>query len=200
MTKGTTLDAGAVCSAALDAGERVRITNVPGDQVIDTWAFASADEFMSMEHSRAWWLRLRPEIGSVFITNRHNEILRLVADTSAGEHDTLIAACNPDRYRVLGAEPGHANCQDNLHRELAVHGIATAVTPCPLNLFMNIPSEGENGLRREPPTKTPGAFVELVAVMPARVIFSACPMDLLPINGEDGPKAGVVIGKIPPRA
>ncbi|MEL6288975.1 MAG: urea carboxylase-associated family protein [Pseudomonadota bacterium] len=194
-----TLAAGGVCSVALQSGERVRITNAPGDQVIDTWAFAIDDpsQYMSMEHCRAWWLKLRPQVGDVFVTNRHNEILRLEHDTSPGEHDTLIAACNPDRYRVLGATRDHANCEANLHGELARHGLDTPVTPCPLNLFMNIPSHGSNGLSREAPTRVPGATVELSALRPVRVIFSACPMDMLPINGADGPKDGVEIARLP---
>ncbi|MEL7542874.1 MAG: urea carboxylase-associated family protein [Pseudomonadota bacterium] len=208
-----TLEAGGVCSIALEPGERVRIINVPGDQVIDTWAFATeafateaiatgADagdtpiEHMSMEHSRAWWLKLRPTVGDVLVTNRHNALLRLEADTSPGIHDTLIAACNPDRYRVLGAGDDHANCENNLHSELARHGIATDVTPCPLNLFMNIPSRGENGLAREAPEKSPNCYVEFSALQPARVVFSACPMDVLPINGTDGPKDGVRIERV----
>ncbi len=187
------LEAGNVCSVRLAVGETVRITNGPGDQVIDTWAFNANDptEFMGMEHCRAWWLKLRPEVGDSFVTNRHNPLLKMVADTSAGEHDTVIACCNPDRYRVLGAEEGHANCQENLHRELSEQGMASAVTPCPLNLWMNIPSVGSNGLGREVPTKKPGSYVELEALAPALVVFSACPMDLLPINGVDGPKDGV---------
>jgi uncharacterized protein YcgI (DUF1989 family) len=117
----------------------------------------------------------------------------MVADTSAGEHDTLIAGCNPDRYRVLGAPDGHANCQENLHNELVAQGIKSAVTPCPLNLWMNIPSVGTNGLGRNVPTRIPGGYVELQAIAPALVVFSACPMDVLPINGSDGPKDGVVV-------
>ena len=198
MTDAIALKAGGACSMRLEQGETVRITNVPGDQVVDSWAFAADDpaEFMSMEHCRAWWLHLRPRIGDVFVTNRHNEMLRLTADTSAGEHDTLIAACNPDRYRALGAAPGHANCQENLHGALTALGIASPVTPCPLNLFMNIPSEGSNGLRREPATKRPGCRVELKAIRPAILVFSACPMDVLPISGHDGPKDGVTVEKI----
>jgi len=189
------LKAAGVCSVRLEAGQTVRITNGPGDQVVDTWAFSLDDprEFMGMEHCRAWWLKLRPEVGDVFVTNRHNPLLKMVADTSAGEHDTVIACCNPDRYRVLGAPEGHANCQENLHAELAAQGMASAVTPCPLNLWMNIPSVGANGLGREMPTPIPGSYVELEAVKPALVVFSACPMDVLPINGADGPKDGVTV-------
>ena len=58
---------------------------------------------------------------------------------------------------------------------------------------MNIPSVGANGLGREMPTRIAASYVELEAVMPALVVFSACPMDVLPINGEGGPKDGVVV-------
>src|SRR4051812_41872686 len=46
----------------LRAGETIRIINTHGTQVCDTWAFHAAhlNEFMSMEHVRAWIDRTIP--------------------------------------------------------------------------------------------------------------------------------------------
>jgi len=46
-------------------GQKVRVVNTHGEQVVDTWAFARHDlrEFMSMEHTRATLTKMRPEVG-----------------------------------------------------------------------------------------------------------------------------------------
>ena len=43
-------------------GQQIRVTNTHGEQVVDTWAFNATElmEFMSMEHSRAYFMRLVP--------------------------------------------------------------------------------------------------------------------------------------------
>src|SRR3981189_1457264 len=105
-------------------GEKARVVNTKGQQVVDTWAFNTADlsEFMSMEHSRVAMGRIIPGVGDALVTNRRRPILTLVEDNSGGIHDTLFAACDRWRYELLGSEGYHDNCTDNLAaamRELA---------------------------------------------------------------------------------
>ena len=49
-------------AAFVEKGQRIRVINTHGEQVVDTWAFNRADlrEFMSMEHTRAGILRSFP--------------------------------------------------------------------------------------------------------------------------------------------
>ena len=166
-------------------GQLVKVINTHGAQVVDTWAFNAADiaEFMSMEHSRVHFLKLRPTVGDALVTDRRRAIVTLVEDTSPGVHDTLLAACDENRYRLLGCTEYHDNCSDNLAAALGELGIEIPLTPCPLNLFMNIPWTGEGVVSLEEPVTGPGDFVVLRAEMDAVVAFSACPQDMAPING-----------------
>jgi uncharacterized protein YcgI (DUF1989 family) len=168
-------------------GQRIKIVNTHGQQVVDTWAFAAADlhEFMSMEHSRVAIGRIIPGVGDALVTNRRRPILTLVEDTSGGIHDTLFAACDRWRYELLGCREYHDNCTDNLAAALAELGLAAPETPAPLNLFMNIPVVGGNRVEVCPPVSTPGSYVTLRAEIDCLAAFSACPQDLLPINGSD---------------
>src|SRR5215467_14434332 len=111
-------------AAHVARGQDVLVINTHGEQVVDTWAFNANDpgEFMSMEHTRAHTLRLVPRIGDIFRTNRRRAVLTLIEDTSAGVHDTLIAACDRNRYSFLGVEGHHDNCADNLRAALAELG------------------------------------------------------------------------------
>ncbi|HEX3538528.1 MAG TPA: urea carboxylase-associated family protein [Stellaceae bacterium] len=172
-------------AARMRKGETVRIINSRGQQVVDTWAFNADDlrEFMSMEHSRVSIGGIIPKIGSVFVTNRRRPILTVTEDTSGGIHDTLIAACDRYRYQALGHVGYHDNCTDNLAAGLAALGRTPPETPSPLNLFMNIPVIDGNAIEFRPPVSTPGSYIALRAEMDVVVAFSACPQDMIPING-----------------
>jgi len=169
------------------AGQRVKVINTHGAQVVDTWAFNGTDlaEHMSMEHTRATLLKLVPEVGDALYSNRRRPILTLVEDTSPGVHDTLLAACDEYRYRLLGCTERHDNCTDNLAAALAALGLEAPATPSPLNLFMRIPWSAEGRLAFEAPVSRPGDYVVLEANLDVVVAFSACPQDILPVNGED---------------
>jgi uncharacterized protein YcgI (DUF1989 family) len=96
----------------------------------------------------------------------------------------LIAACDPPRYEQLGVEGWHASCQENLQRALVGFGIDQPVAPQPVNLFMNIPIEPDGRLGWQPARSKAGDAVTLRAAIDCVVAVSACPQDLVPINGR----------------
>jgi uncharacterized protein YcgI (DUF1989 family) len=171
----------------LRKGQKIKVINTRGQQVIDAWAFCAEDlrEFMSMEHARVAIGRIIPKVGDTLVTNRRRPILTLIEDTSGGIHDTLIAACDRYRYELLGYPGYHANCTDNLAAGLDAIGLTPPETPSPLNLFMNIPVRDDNAIDFLPPVSTPGSYVTLRAEMDCVVAFSACPQDMIPINGAE---------------
>lgn len=174
-------------AARVKQGQVVRVINTHGEQVVDTWAFSAADlgEFMSMEHSRAHILRIIPQVGDTMLTNQRRPILTLVEDTAGGVHDTIIAACDRYRFELLGCAGYHDNCTDNLHAAMGELDLKAPETPSPLNLFMNIPVQADRTLSFEAPVSTPGSHVALRAEMDLVIAFSACPQDVLPINGAN---------------
>jgi len=180
-----TIPAGHGKAARLAAGQKIKLVNSHGTQVVDCWAFNAYDlgEYMSMESSRVWNLRLNPKLGDVFVTTQRRPILTLVEDTTMGIHDTLLAACDRYRYELLGCIEYHDNCTDNLAAALAELGLQSAETPSPWNLFMNIPVGSDGTLTFKPPVSQAGDHVLLRAEIECVVAFSACPQDLVPING-----------------
>lgn len=172
-------------AAHLAKGQIVKVVNTRGQQVVDTWAFNAEDlkEFMSMEHSRVSIGGIIPKVGSVLVTNKRRPILTVVEDNSGGVHDTLLAACDRYRYENLGCKEYHDNCTDNLAAGLAALGLTPPETPSPLNLFMNIPVIDGNRIDYLPPVSTPGSWIALRAEMDCILAFSACPQDMIPING-----------------
>jgi uncharacterized protein YcgI (DUF1989 family) len=168
----------------LRAGERLRIINTHGGQVVDTWALARADvsEYLSMEHTRTSLGKLVPAAGDHLYSSRRRPLLTVTEDTSPGVHDTLIAACDRERYRQLGADGYHANCADNFRRALSLRGIEPDRVPAPLNLFMNVTWDADGRLEFLASPAQAGDYVMLQAETDVTVVLSACPMDLNPIN------------------
>jgi len=172
-------------AARVREGQVINVINTHGQQVVDTWAFSARDlgEFMSMEHSRAAMEKIIPEVGDAFVTNRRRAVLQVIGDTTPGIHDTLIAACDRYRYELLGCREYHDNCADNLVAALRELGEVAPEIPSPLNLFMNIPVADGRYVSFQPPFCAAGQYIAMRARMDLIIAFSACPQDLLPING-----------------
>ncbi len=169
------------------AGESIELVNLHGTQVVDTWAFNRHDltEYMSMTHTRSINSRSFPAIGEAFVSTRRRPMLRCVADTSPGVHDTLLCACNAAIYAELGVVGGHRSCEDNLHEALAAEGFSIPITPDPLNLFMNVTLTADRTVVRASPASRPGDSITFRAEMDLIVVMSACPQDITPINSEE---------------
>lgn len=187
MASLTTVPARKGKAAHLARGERLRLVNTHGQQVVDTWAFSRDDlhEFMSMAHSHAHLSKVLPTSGDTLVSNRRRPMLTFVEDNSGGVHDTLIAACDRWRYEQLGVAGHHDNCADNLRAALAEFGREPPVIPAPLNMFMNIPVAPNGAVSWEPAIAPVGSHVVLRAEMDLIIAFSACPQDIVPINGAD---------------
>jgi len=171
----------------LNKGQSIKIVNTHGNQVVDTWCFNAEDlgEFMSMEHLRPTLGRIWPQKGDALITNRRRPILTMVEDTSPGRHDTLIAACDVHRYAQLGCKEYHDNCTDNLRAGMRQIGLAVPEVPAPLNMWMNIPVSTGGETSWGTPLSKAGDYVVLRAELDCIVAMSACPQDMVPINGKD---------------
>ncbi|HUT74473.1 MAG TPA: urea carboxylase-associated family protein [Polyangia bacterium] len=174
-------------AARLNAGQAIKIINTHGNQVVDTWCFSSEDvtEFLSNEHLRATLTRIFPRKGDELVTNRRRPILFFEEDTSPGLHDTIMAACDDYRYGLLGCTEYHDNCTDNMYAALRQIGVQVADCPSPINLWMNIPVDPEGNTGWGEPLSKPRDYVVLRARMDCIVAMSACPQDILPINGAD---------------
>lgn len=168
-------------------GQQLKVINTYGTQVCDMWAFTvqTLHEFLSMEHTRPWNNRLTPRIGDALVTNQRRPILTLLEDTSPGIHDTTIASCDIYRYATLGVEGYHDNCTDNLRMALQAIKLHVPEIPSPFNLWMNTPYKADGTLQWLSTMSKAGDYMVFRAELECVVVLSACPQDLVPINGKD---------------
>jgi len=171
----------------LPAGTRFRCVDVEGRQCGDLFAFLQADvnEFVSAEHTRVSAGRLFPKVGGQFVTNRRRPMLTLLEDHSPGQHDMLVAACDPTRFELLGVKGWHASCQENLEKVMAGFGHRGIQIPQPINVFTNIPVLEDGSLDWRPAQTKPGDWIMFRTELPCYVVLTACPQDILPINDKN---------------
>ncbi|KAL9112276.1 MAG: hypothetical protein Q9227_003394 [Pyrenula ochraceoflavens] len=186
--------------ASLRKGQKIKVINTHGNQVVDFWAFtndatsSSTPKYLSMSQTRSALLRVRVSVGDILRDNTRKPILQMVEDTTSGVHDMLFPACDKYRYAMMGVEGFHDSCANNLHTEMKKAGFQPGRgdewLPDPFNLFMNIPVEGlGNGkggsLDIKPPESREGQFVVLQAEEDCLVFMSACPQDVVPVNAQN---------------
>ena len=170
----------------LRRGDTISIVNPSGHQVCDFWAFAATDvtEYLSMAHLHTSISSIFPKVGDTLVTNLRCGLLTIIEDTSDGVHDTVIASCDPARYRQLGCAGYHDNRADNLFFAMEAIGLTPPIVPAPFNIWMNVPVAANGGTHFAAPTSKAGDRITLRAEADAIVVMSACPQDMTPVNGE----------------
>jgi uncharacterized protein YcgI (DUF1989 family) len=171
-------------SFRVSQGDLIRIIDPRGQQVADLWAFVTGDklDWLSTSHTRDIGERLFPAVGECFYSTSGTPILTLVADDSPGPHDMLYPPCNNALYERAGFH-GHPNCQDNLHKALALEGITLPFTPDPVDLFQNSLPQPDGRLDVHASINPPGGSVTLRAERDLLLVITACSVDYYVTNG-----------------
>ncbi len=168
-------------------GEIIRITDLHGNQAVDT-IFFNANRTEERYHAA----NTMREQGNVYIStgteirsNDNNVLLTVVADT-CGRHDTLGSACscesNTVRY-ALDKRYMHS-CRDIFLKTLLDwgHGMDKRDQVCNINFFMNVPVNPEGGSNFEDGLSEPFKYVEMRAEMDVLILISNCPQLNNPCN------------------
>ena len=184
-----TVPAGEYWIGTLSAGDTFRITDLEGNQAVDT-LFFNADNpherYSAFDTVREQG-NLYLSTGTILLSDECNPMLRIVADT-CGRHDTLGGACasesNTVRY-ALDRKSMHS-CRDSWLLAVNTHeewGLSKRDIAHNINFFMNVPISPEGGLTFEDGISAPGKYVELVAEMEILVLISNCPQLNNPCSG-----------------
>ena len=176
------------------AGERFRVVDIHGQQVVDFMAwcppYKHSKEYLSMAYTRhAIGGSAPPLVGECLYTNRDEPMFRLVADT-VKTHDMLHMACNPGFYKRLGQE-GHRSCATNIAEAMERFGMESYLEVTdPFNIFQNTPYYSLKALN----CSRAGDYVEFEALKDAVCAVSSCPYDGHGFNGGHVTDVAVVTG------
>ncbi|MBT3605122.1 MAG: urea carboxylase-associated family protein [Candidatus Latescibacteria bacterium] len=174
-------------------GAHIRIETPYGAQAADFFAFnaENVEECLSANHTWVTTFNVKPREDDTLISQFRRPMLKFSKDGANGVHDMMIAACDQFRYEFFGHVGHHASCAENLHIAMRRMGQPINSVPQPVNFFTNTRIEEDGSFVSPPNPVSPGAFVELEALIDLICVVSSCPFDLevdgWPINAEGGP-------------
>jgi len=184
-----TIAPGTARSYTVAKGQYIQIIDVAGRQCSDFVAFnrraleRGIEQELDPTVTRTLGGRAYPGPGlhSRFFDRDMQPMLELVQDT-VGRHDTFGLACAARYYEGMGYF-GHANCSDNLSRELAPYGVRARPGWPAINFFYNTGVDAHNQLTMDEPWSRPGDHVLLRALDDLVCANTSCPDDIDPANG-----------------
>ena len=184
-----TIAPGTARSYTVIKGQYIQVIDVAGRQCSDFVAFnrraldRGVERELDPTVTRTLGARAYPGPGlhSRFFDREMQPVLELVQDT-VGRHDTFGLACAARYYENMGYF-GHANCSDNLSRELAPFGVRARPGWPAINFFYNTGVDAHNQLTMDEPWSRPGDHVLLRALDDMVCANTSCPDDIDPANG-----------------
>lgn len=182
-------------------GQTLRITDLEGNQAVDTLFYNADDpeERYSATETLIAQGNLFLSAGTKLMSTEGNALLTITADT-CGRHDTLGGACSAESNSVrysLEKKDMH-NCRDTFLKELSTcshahHPWGKRDIAHNINFFMNVPVTPEGALTFADGVSQPGKYVEMRAEMDVIVLISNCPQLNNPCNAYNPTPVRVMI-------
>ena len=187
----TEVPAGEYWLDTIPKGSTFRITDLKGNQAVDTLFFAASnphERYSAFDTIREQG-NLYLTTGSTLLSDECAPLLSIVADT-CGRHDTLGGACagESNTVRYHPDKKTMHSCRDSWLLALNTHeefGLTKRDIAHNINFFMNVPVTPEGRLTFEDGISAPGKYVELHAHRDILVLISNCPQLNNPCNGYD---------------
>jgi uncharacterized protein len=196
------IPAGEPWMRAIRRGQIFRVTDLGGNQAVDTLFYNAADtsDRYSAQDTIREQRNLYLTTGTKLISTRGTVLLTIVADT-CGRHDTLGGACanesNMVRYAI---EKRHMHaCRASFLKAVTAwgHGMDKRDIASNINFFMNVPVTAAGKLTFEDGISEPGKYVELRAETDVIALISNCPQLNNPCNAYNPTPVEVCIWEAP---
>ena len=180
----------------VQAGERLRITDLEGTQAVDTLFYSAVDP--GERYSAADTIRAQAGIflttGTRLLSSEGRSMLTMVTDT-CGRHDTLGGACSAESNTCRFGEHTRYmhNCRDNFLVGLNRHGLGKRDLVPNINFFMHVPVTEDGRLDIVDGVSHAGDHVELIADIDVLAVISNCPQLNNPCNGWNPTPVGLTV-------
>ena len=165
----------------LKKGQRLKITDLQGEQVADFICYNQSDtkEYLSSGRTIDYAETIFFTKGHPFYSNRSNIMFEITEDT-VGRHDFLLTPCSADTFRIIyGHTDPHQGCFGNLSKALNPYGIEPDEIPVTFNVFMHVSVDVENGkLAVHAPKSKAGDHIVIEAKMDLVIGLTACSAEM----------------------
>ena len=168
-------------SFILTKGQRLKVTDIQGEQVSDFICYNLKDkrEYLSSGRTIDYAETIFLTKGHPFYSNRSNIMFEIIEDT-VGRHDFLLTPCSADTFRIIyGHTEPHRGCFGNLCNALKEYGIEPDDIPISFNIFMHVTVNGDSGkVDVLPPKSKAGDHVIIEAKMDLIIGLTACSAEM----------------------
>lgn len=171
-------------SGIIKKGERLRITDLEGQQAVDFLCYDNNDR--TNRYSSANTAKVQGNVyvglGTVLYSDSGTALFEVVEDT-VGRHDTVYGCCsNPNNMLRYGVETT-ASCYSNFKLELAKYGMGKEAIVPNINWFMSVPILENGSAGVDSVMLKPNSYVTLRADTDVLAVLSNCPQMHNPCNG-----------------
>jgi uncharacterized protein len=171
-------------SRRLEAGERLRLVDLEGQQAVDFLCYSAElplDRINipnTIKLNRSLYITKGCKIYSDLA-----KVMFTVVEDTCGYHDTLAGCCSNEidllRYNVKKTK----SCRSNFIAELAKWAMGPSEIVSNINFFMRVPFQVDGHVEISDGVSRPGDHVELLAAMPVLAVLSNCPQEHNPAAG-----------------
>jgi urea carboxylase-associated protein 1 len=178
------IEPGGRWSRRLDAGDRLRIVDLEGQQAVDFLCYS--DELpldrLNVPNTVKLNRSLYVSKGTTIYSDRARKMFSVLEDT-CGFHDTLAGCCSHEmdflRYGVRNA----LSCRSNFVQELAKWSLGPSEIVTNINFFMRVTFDEQGAVEIAQSPSKAGDYVVLRAEMPVIAVLSNCPQQNNPSSG-----------------
>lgn len=160
----------------LKKGQRLKVTDLKGEQVSDFFCFLEDDheDYLSSGRTLDYLSKIFLTEGDILYSSKSRPMAKIVED-KVGRHDFLLTPCSKDTFRIIyNDKDPHHGCEGNLIKAFAEQGMKMNALPTTFNLFMNVVLDGEGKLTVAPPTSRSGDYIIIEALEDLIVGLTAC--------------------------
>jgi uncharacterized protein YcgI (DUF1989 family) len=175
-------------SFLLEKGQRLKITDIEGEQVSDFFCFFKDDteDYLSSGRTLDYLSKIYITQGDDLYSSKSKIMARVIED-KVGKHDFLLTPCSKDTFRILYKDPHpHRGCEGNLLASFKEMGIVKNSLPTTFNIFMNVNIDSRGRFKVDPPLSRAGDYIVIEAQEDLIVGLTACSA-LLSNNGSFKP-------------
>ncbi|MCE7027718.1 DUF1989 domain-containing protein [Jiella avicenniae] len=171
-------------SGRLEAGDRLRITDIEGQQAVDFLCYGADMPLDRMNLPNT--IKLNK---SLYVTrgcriySDHARVLFTVEEDSCGYHDTLAGCCSNESNKLRYDVDTTASCRANFIAELSKWGLGPSEIVSNINFFMRVPFKEDGHVVIADGISKAGDHVVLKAERPVLAVLSNCPQEHNPAAG-----------------
>lgn len=161
---------------SLQKGEKIKITDIEGQQVSDLFCVFKEDEkdYLSSGRTLDYLGRITFQEGDYLYSSKSKPMLKIIEDT-VKSHDFMLTPCSKDTFRLLydSYDCCHG-CEENLIGAFASLGIKFESLPITFNTFMNVEVSSHGSLKVVPPLSKAGDYILFEAQADLLVGMTSC--------------------------